>query len=148
MCDQVFYTQHRKCHEVSSCPLPSDIFFCCCTFPLSLTTPKQSCPTHNLGCANPICASISCDSWDQPSYSLLLYFATTPYSSMQRSISVSQTRHVSLCRMSTPGLSTHFRQAFPFKKKGGASSFSNSFLPPSPSLSIILSTFHPLFFRI
>ena len=121
-----------------TCPLPSDIFFFCCTFPLSLTTPKQSCPTHNLGCANPICASISCDSWDQPSYSLLLYFATTPYSSMQRRISVSSTPHVSLCGMSTPWLSTYFRQ-YPEKKRRELH-LSESFLPPSPSLYIVLST--------
>ena len=57
-----------------SCPLSADTFFFRCSIPLLLTTPKQSCPTRNLDCANTMCASISCDCWDQPSCSLLLYF--------------------------------------------------------------------------
>ena len=70
----------ERSRNLSSCCLA--LFSC--SSPLVLTTPKQFCPTHN-------------HEWAI----LLLYFATTPCSSMQKRIAGLSTPHLASCHMPT-----------------------------------------------
>ena len=60
----MFDTQHRKSQEIY-------LVLCRRLAHVSLSTRRQYCPTRNRNCADQFSASISCDCWDQPSYSLL-----------------------------------------------------------------------------
>ena len=103
-----------------SCPLPSDKFSFVAPFPFYWPLRSNLVP-HTTSIVPPefVLPSrmIVGDCWDQPSYSLLWYFATTPYSSMQRRISMSSMPHLVLCHMSTPWLSTCCRQLFLTKRQ-------------------------------
>ena len=77
----MFYAHHCESHKVPFVHrvLTSSSFVA--PFFLSQPIPKQSCPAYILDGANPTCAFIMYDGWDQPLCSSLLKIATTSYSS-------------------------------------------------------------------